>query len=159
MKKLFLLTGLIIFLASCQHSDICTENQPSTPKLVIKFYNKDNPNKLKKVTDFNAREITHENYYFQNPKNDTIIKIPLRTDQEMTTYRFVINQDSINQKSDLLEFNYINQEIYINRACGFKNDFHELSIDLTPEDQWIQNIQIPHNEIIDEKDTHIHIYH
>lgn len=159
MKRFLLIIASIVLLAGCQHSDICTENQPSTPKLVIKFYNKDNPNKLKKVIDFNAKEINAENYYFKNPKNDTIVKIPLRTDQESTLYKFVIHQDSINEKTDILQFNYINQEVYINRACGFKNDFHDLSIEMTPEDGWIQNIQIPHNQIIDEKDTHIHIYH
>lgn len=159
MKKLLFFIGILGCLASCQHSDICTENEPSTPKVLIKFYNIDKPTKLKKVEDFNAKEINSEEYYFENPKTDTLIKLPLKTNEQTTAYRLVILQDSIQEKSDILEFNYTNEEVYISRACGFKNGFHEISTELIENDTWIKNVEIRQENIIDEKQTHIYIYH
>src|SRR5690625_334752 len=115
MKKVLFLIVIILALASCQHNDICTENQPTTPKLVIKFYNYNNPNQLKPVEEFNAREVNSENYYYENNRNDTLIKIPLRTNHQSTVYEFIINKDSMDiQQSASIEFIYTPEEIYIN---------------------------------------------
>lgn len=163
MKKFLILIIIISALTSCQHNDICTENQPATPRMIIKFYNYNNPNQLKAVQDFNAREINSENYYYENNKSDTLISIPLRTNHQSTTYEFVINKDSVDtQESALIEFTYTPKETYINRPCGFRTIFEDYAVEV-PEinpDNWIKAIEIPHeNTINDEESAHLYIYH
>ena len=163
-KNLFLIIGILFLLTSCQHNDICTENQPSTPRLVIKFYDYDFPTHLKAVEDFNAKEINSTDFYFENNKNDTIVQIPLQTSENQTIYEFVIHKDQEEEeeKSQQIKFNYNTEEIYINRPCGFKNTFDNLEAELIEEntDHWIKEIEIPHeNTIDDENTTHLYIYH
>lgn len=165
MKKHHLIIiGILFLLTSCQHNDICTENQPATPKLVIKFYDYDFPDHLKAVDNFNAKEINSEEFYYENNKSDTIVKIPLQTTENQTIYNFVIHKDQEEEeeKSQQIIFNYTTEEIYINRPCGFKNTFADFQVDLieeNPED-WIKDIEIPHeNTIDDENTTHLYIYH
>ncbi|HLS31472.1 MAG TPA: DUF6452 family protein [Flavobacteriaceae bacterium] len=163
MKKVLFLIVIILALASCQHNDICTENQPTTPKLVIKFYNYNNPNQLKPVEEFNAREVNSENYYYENNRNDTLIKIPLRTNHQSTVYEFIINKDSMDiQQSASIEFIYTPEEIYINRPCGFRAVFENFDVQVLDNnpDTWIKAIEIPHeNTINDEESAHLYIYH
>lgn len=162
MKKLLILVIIIAAFAGCQHNDICTENQPATPKMVVKFYDYENQNQLKAVEEFNAREINSEEYYYGNNKNDTLVKIPLRTNHESTTYEFVLNKDSLNSQSTLIEFTYSPEEVYINRPCGFKTEFEDFNAEVLDNNpgSWIKAIEIPHeNTINDEESAHLYIYH
>jgi len=51
MKK-YIITSLALLLAvsfwNCEKDDICAETTPTTPKLVIEFYDNANPTVLKK---------------------------------------------------------------------------------------------------------------
>ena len=51
MKQLFLLLLLSVFFSSCEKDDICDTNTPTTPKIVIEFYDVANPTTLKNVTN------------------------------------------------------------------------------------------------------------
>jgi|SRR5690625_659191 len=161
MKKGVLVIFILCLLVSaCQHNDICTENQPSTPKLVIKFYNFDHPDKLKPVKDFNAKEVNSENFYFENNRNDTLIKIPLRTSSSSTTYELLNFKDQSNEKSDIVEFHYSSEEIYINRPCGFRSTFSDIEVThLENSNSWIKAVEIKQENINDENNPHIYIFH
>ena len=49
--KLLLLLGLTFSLSSCEKDDICAESTPTTPKVVIEFYDAANPTTAKNVSN------------------------------------------------------------------------------------------------------------
>ena len=52
MKKLISLLLLFTFgLSSCEKDDICDANTPTTPRLVMTFYDISSPTKTKNVTN------------------------------------------------------------------------------------------------------------
>ena len=89
MKKIILfLFVLALSFSGCEKDDICDANTPTTPRLVIGFYDFLNPSVLKNVTDlkvigdgmpkgvlFNGAETTSAN----------TISIPLKTVGTTTT--------------------------------------------------------------------------
>jgi len=114
-----------LIFSACEKDDICSENTSTTPKVVISFYEYLNPSVVK---TFLKLEVFEE----QNPEkilvfeNANQIKIPLRTDTEITTYVFRLHYISINQtitNEDKIEFRYNKDDIYISRACGYKTNF------------------------------------
>lgn len=176
-KQLVLLAAFFMALTGCQHSDICSENTPTTPHLVIKFLDFDDQDKTKAVNDFNAREINSPDFYFNNPVNDTVASIPLQTYEDFTDYELIINQQDedeegdgngedepiLEQNNDTIAFTYSPEAVYVNRACGYKTVF--LEFDATREDEnnntnWIKSIEVQQpNDINDEQTTHLYIYH
>lgn len=165
MKKYFLfIVGLLFVLTGCQHNDICIEEQPSTPKLIVKFFDSEITRQVKPIDDFNAREVGSEDFYFDAPVTDTVLSLPLKTDKEFTTYEFVVNQeDSVEQKSDTLKFVYKPVDVYISRPCGFISNFEDFKVDSTNQTSlknWIIDAATPHSNIIsDEEEAHLYIYH
>lgn len=166
MKKFSIISIVVLLvLGSCQRSDICSETTPTTPRLVIKFYDFQNPDSLKAVNNFNAKTINSPNFYYNNPKTDTVVMIPLRTDKNFTNYEFVINQyDSTAQtNSDTLKFSYAPKAVYVSRACGYKTEFLEFNasaVHETDNSNWVKSVQVQQpNDIIDEQTTHLYIYH
>lgn len=163
MKRFIILIYCSFFiLTSCQHNDVCAENEPTTPRLVIEFYNADQPSQTKPVNSFNARALNAEEFYFKDqPITDTIVALPLRTDQHSTTYEFVIGQaDSLTQLKDTIKLSYTPEETYINRACGFREKFNTLKAKTESNNHWINTIKVPDStNISNEKTTHLYIYH
>jgi hypothetical protein len=53
MKKILvlLLVVSVQLFSSCEKDDICDPNTPTTPRLIIDFYNIEDPTKTKNVTD------------------------------------------------------------------------------------------------------------
>ena len=49
MKKTRLFFFISTFIFACEKDDICTQN-PLTPNLILRFYDADNPSKVKDVT-------------------------------------------------------------------------------------------------------------
>ena len=105
MKKIILLVLLITFsFSSCEKDDICDANTPTTPRLVITFYDYDNPSVLKSVTKlkvvgagmtegiiFNAA--TDDSKYLTSGNT---ISIPLKTNEDTTSYSFTLNYGNAN---------------------------------------------------------------
>lgn len=163
-KRLFILCIPLLILAGCQYDDICGEKEPATPRLVIKFFDKEHPGLVKEVTNFNVKVLENDSLYFDKPVNDTLVAIPLRTYENSTTYEFIINQDSqegLEELKDTITFEYTPKNVYIGRACGFKTNFYDFSISHPPENaNWIEHIEIPHsNSITNEKQALLYIYH
>lgn len=165
MKKyLFVIIGVFLVFAGCQRSDICGENKRDTPKLLIKFYNSDNEDLPQPVEGFNARFTDSTSYYFDSPVSDTVAAIPLNTNKEATTYEFTIHlDDSTNVKSDTITFTYKPEEIYINRACGFRDRYTHFDIDElknNADSSWIKKVTVLQPDTIEnEQDPHLYIYH
>ena len=139
MKKIISLLLVFTFgLSSCEKDDICDANTPTTPRLVITFYDADNPTVLQNVKNlmvigkdepagiiFNKTATDTTKYL----ANGSTISIPLKTNAETTTYTFVLDSQNDNPaaiNTDEITFNYTHQDLYVSRACGFKTIF-ELS--------------------------------
>ena len=173
MKKIVLLL-FVTSLLGCEKDDICDANTSTTPRLVIQFYDKDNPTVLKAVT--NLKVISSENsegIIFNESGDDTTkylantstVKIPLKTTGDTTTLSFIHKSTSTTESNkDVLTFNYTTKQVFVSRACGYKMLFDLKSsngvvkTDATPTDGfWIQNISIVKYNLETENETHLKI--
>lgn len=180
MKKIIALLFIISFASSsCEKDDICDANTPTTPRLIIEFYNRINPSVLKNVTDlkvigegkdndepiiFNAAVTDSTKYIF----NGTRIALPLKINEETTTYTFILNSRNSNTAlidTDKVTFNYSRDDVFVSRACGFKTLFQfaptnpivQTAIPATKQ-QWMQYISVEKSNIENENDTHIKVF-
>lgn len=165
MKK-YIITSLALLLVlslwNCEKDDICAETTPTTPNLVIDFYDTNNPTTLKNVTNLGVAEPTFTTGYAFNAVST--IKVPLRTNQETTTLRFVLNgsdEDSTNDLYNDITFNYTTKSVYISRACGYKTQFAletAIKSDVPTFTNWISSVEIIQPNIENENETHVKIY-
>ncbi len=168
MKKVFLAAIVLFFTTyfiGCEKDDICTAATPTTPSLIIEFYNTDNRTELKKVT--NLVVVANGLNESLPPFNDVSkIKIPLKTNTNSTSYSFLWNFNKTTQaaeKRDTITFNYTRNDVFISRACGFKTlfDLDKVnSIKIAPEKtSWIKGYDVIIPAIENENNTHVKIYH
>ena len=163
MKKLLFILFFAIPFSSCEKDDICSDE--TTPKLVIEFFNISDPNSNLNVSNLKVTGVGQDDEY------DTFtavskIELPLKTTEDVTKYSLTLNSTNETIKNvDFLEFNYTRKELFVSRACGFKNVYELNSdngivhTDTVPADQkWIKNIFIETNSITTENETHIKIY-
>ena len=178
MRKIIALLLIATFsFSSCEKDDICDANTPTTPRLVIDFYDISNPSVLKNVTNlkvigegmtegiiFNSTAIDEEKYL----TNGTSISIPLKTEANSTTYSFILNYGNANPTLidvDEVKFNYISEDIFVSRACGFKtvfvfepNNAYTQTAVPTTKLKWMQYISVEKSNIANENETHIKVF-
>jgi len=87
--------------------------------------------------------------------------LPLKNNQNTSTFIFFVNNnDSI--LSDTIQFKYLVNDIYINRACGFKSEF---ILDNNPIKfisnnlNFIKDFNLKNSTVSDEDEVHLSIYH
>ncbi len=184
MKKIISLLLLFTFgLSGCEKDDICDANTPTTPRLVITFYDVNNPSLLKNVTNLQViGEGMTEGIIFNKSgteitkylANGSSISIPLKTDADSTTYTFILdsqNPDPAAINTDQMRFNYTRQNVYVSRACGFKTIFKLDPVSTSPpistpfvrtdtdsRGLWMQQVFIKNYNVEFENETHIEIY-
>lgn len=174
MKKIISFLLLFAFgLSSCEKDDICDPGTPTTPRLIISFYDINNPTVKKKVSRltvlgdgqtkgiiFNETATEDEKYITSGDS----IGIPLKTDADTATFSFTLNSDNANINIDKLKFNYTRQNVYVSRACGFKTIFKLdpqtpfEQIDSAGDGLWMQNIDPINYNIEYENETHLKVY-
>lgn len=162
-KEIFILLFLVLLgFSGCEKDDICAAETPTTPQLVIEFYD-DASTASKAVTKLKIQEIGTNTVLgiFDSAK----IKIPFKTDSDDVKYSFTLNSDKpLFINSDNLEFTYLRNSVYISRACGYKtlftlNNNSPIKTDnVTPNDFWIKKIIVTKPNILNEDETHIKIY-
>ena len=168
MKKVFLAAIVLFFTTyfiGCEKDDICTAATPTTPSLIIEFYNTDNRTELKKVTNFSfVSDGLEVNLPLYNDVSK--IKIPLKTNANSTSYSFLWNYNATTktaEKEAEITFNYTRNDVFISRACGFKTlfDLDKVnSIKIAPENtSWIKGYDVIIPAIENENNTHVKIYH
>lgn len=177
MKKILLLLLIVTFsFSSCEKDDICDANTPTTPRLIIAFYDINNPAVLKNANNLKViGEGMTQGIIFNGATDDSkyltngnTISIPLKTDVNSTSYNFILNSGSANPTltdTDKVTFNYARNDIFVSRACGFKtlfnfnpnNPFVHTSIPAT-KGKWMQYISVEKNNIANEDETHIKIF-
>ena len=175
MRKIILLVLVFaLSFSSCEKDDICDANTPTTPRMVITFYDFANPSVLKNVTDlkvvgtgltdgviFNATA-TGESKFLTSGNT---ISIPLKTNEDATSFSFTLNSGNSNPalvNVDNIKFDYTRKDVFVSRACGFKTVFmlnptnpytHTIAAD-----KWIKYISVEKSNIENENETHIKIF-
>ncbi|QSW89775.1 MULTISPECIES: DUF6452 family protein [Flavobacterium] len=186
MRKIVAFLLLFTFgLSSCEKDDICDANTPTTPRLVIKFFDIADPATPKNVLNLkvvgqggDANGIVFNKSAAGDAKylaNGNTISIPLKIDADSTTYSFIYNAASTDPtaiNTDVITFNYTRQNVYVSRACGFKTIFtlnsrtnpdrntwdYVLTDGPSGDGLWIQNSLLQTHNIDSENETHLEIY-
>lgn len=182
-KTIILLTLVAMGFLGCEKDDICDANTPTTPRLVIEFYDVTNPALLKVVTNlkvtgtgmdepiiFNKTATGDEKYLISANK----ISLPLKINGDNTQYKLELNSGNSNPTlivTDTLDFNYTRRTEYVSRACGYKtlftlnaqSDLSSLPVVINNDPDrlfgnWIKNVQISESNIKSENETHIKIF-
>ena len=183
MKKysysIFLVFSLIALLG-CQRDDICPESTATTPLLILRFYENEEPFDPLPPQNLSINEEGNEEYVTVRNQNGQVIEyfrytqdslaIPLRTDSDITSLEFTVNTPPASQEgeedpenpvnTDVITFSYGRQEEYINRACAFKINYVGLKAELDggEDSRWIQDIQIEQANIEDQNQAHVSIF-
>lgn len=165
--KNHLITGIIfvccgLFFSACERDDLCSSTYQVTPNLIIEFYDTSEPETHKPVANFGFVAVGSTDTIFLN--NVSEISLPLRTNQNNTTYLLTINttnETTIN--TDEIRFDYAISDEYVNRSCGFRTvflDFQAIRISAqAQETNWIQNLSVKQSNIRDENEAHLYIFH
>lgn len=163
MKKVvFLFLGILSLTLGCTRDDICTDQTDKTPLLIIRFYNAQNPEAFKAVTNFTIVPQGDTIALFQ-PQTTDSLAIPLDTRFDITDYILYINATDDVPGADLMSFSYERENEFINRACAFRTNFKNLDINLAPSNQqsWIDDFLIRSDSINarNQNEAHLYIYH
>jgi hypothetical protein len=157
--------------SSCEKDDICDANTVTTPRLVISFYDVTNSAILKNTTNLKITgEGMTDGVVFNGSSliNGSTVSIPLKTNADATTFRFILNSGNTNTalvNEDILKFNYTREELFVSRACGFKTEYtldplapYVLSDAAIGDEKWIQYIAVKNSIIANENEIHLEIY-
>ena len=175
MKKF--LNILIIVIAfsfsGCEKDDICASTTPTTPRLVISFFDKENPDLPKNLSKLTAKAVGEDfAIIFDATKTDSTkyetsankISLPLRLNAEETVYELTQNANTETLKNtDVISINYSTRQIYVSRACGYKTNFrlnseNPVTRPTGDSSEWINNLIVLTTDIENENETHVSIY-
>ena len=165
--KLILLTLCCISLLTCERDDLCPETTPTTPSLVIGFFNNALPENPKTVNDLYVIGLDNDNVLpgYSVVDVDELI-LPLRTDQNSTTFTLisdtVLDTDGFvtSGNSDTVTITYETEDVYVSRACGYKTIFNNVivAIDGGTDGNWIILAQPENDNLTIEDETTTHYY-
>ncbi|MBT8255646.1 MAG: hypothetical protein KJO23_03825 [Bacteroidia bacterium] len=156
---------VLLFMAflGCTRDDICPEDTPTTPLLIIQFKDITNRVESKPVSVLQVLVNDQDSVEAFLGTSDTLVGIPLNTLATNSEFLFIVNSnDTLNKNTDIIRFNYSVQEIYVNRACAFKVNYEGLNATLQPEDKnenWIRDFTILKTTVEDETEAHLTIFH
>ncbi|MGB6268748.1 MAG: DUF6452 family protein [Olleya sp.] len=172
MKYLkIVLTLLLSFsLMTCERDDLCPETTPTTPSLIIEFYDNATQESQKNVFDLVVGGIGNDSTLPGYTLVDTAeLILPLKTDTNITQYALisdtVVDTDGTitagNQ--DIITITYETEDIYVSRACGYKTIFKNVVITVDPgtDGNWIIFTEAINDNLTieDETTTHYYFYH
>ncbi len=178
MKKIIALVLLICFgFSACEKDDICDPDTPTTPRLVIEFYDAQNPTILKTVTNLKVigQGMTEGIVFNENATDDTKyltsgskVSVPLKTNEDTCTFSFILNSGNSNTQlinTDVITFKYNRNNVFVSRACGFKTLFYFSTSDAVtrtdgPETDgiWMSTVILENSTIENENEAHIKVY-
>ena len=147
MKKYFIATLIILTLfTSCLVDDFCVD--PTTPNLVISFYDNDNPDDLKTTTNLTVWAEGKEELYTE-ASLDSIL-IPLDPGNDLIVYHL-----KLADVEDQITITYTRKEVFVSRSCGFKYNFENLDVP-NNSNNWILATEIT-NQTVENETEHIKI--
>ena len=159
---LFLLTTLF----SCERDDICSSETETTPRLLIEFYDTDNPENIKSVPFIRVQGVDNDNTLdgLSGTSSANSLALPLRTDALITEYVITKDYDETSGGNpDTVRITYNREDIYVSRACGYKTIFTEVIISIVNDgDNWIdysQPVDVDFQNVENERTTHFKLFH
>lgn len=174
-------TTLVLF-QNCERDDICAESTPTTPRLLVEFYDATEPEGLKPVTRLtvygedlanNPTDDNTEGTLVYNA-NSTAVELPLLIDNsgESITTRYILEKDTnlrlddndnTNSDIDIIVISYETEFVYVSRACGYKSIFKNLQVTFEASDgtTWISSIEVNDaiEQVENENTVHVRILH
>lgn len=162
--KIFFIVILIAnFFWSCEKDDICESTTPTTPRMIVEFYEDVNPTVKKSVS--NLVVSSPDIVQILSFNNVSKIEIPLKTTDNITKFAFRLTSAAtipVLLNEDLVELNYTRKDVFISRACGYKTVFTLNNTDgfnlISDPDNWIKNITILQPNILNENEIHVKIF-
>lgn len=167
------LITVILGFMSCEKDDICIDG--TTPLLVVRFYDVDNRDELKRVPKFRIVGIGQKTTVLGVADRTDLdsIAIPLKVTENTTGFYFINNSMDVDAEDpdgqtvqveggdlDSLYFNYIRNDKFVSRACGYIANFDNLSGDLkTESENWIKDIEVIVPLVDNSTEAHVKIYH
>jgi sugar/nucleoside kinase (ribokinase family) len=165
MKRKILIPVVLliaIFSSNCEKDDICSEATSTTPRLIMQFYN---------INDPTTEKIPTSLLVTSNNGEDTLaifttksrIELPLKIMSDITEYRFTLNSNSTTlDNTDDLTFNYTRENVFVSRACGYKTIFvldpdTPFVQDNGTDNQWMQNVTVEQPNILNENEVHVSV--
>jgi len=172
MKKTITTLIFLLLIISCEKDDICTTPNADTSHLVIRFYDYLNQSTPKEVTNLLIVGVDNTLSYGIESTRDSIA-IPLRILENNTSFRLIkdyaiddngtptdSSDDFATGNEDIIVLNYDNEELFISKACGFKNIFNNVNFGFNSDaDNWILSSNVVNTKIKNEDNAHIHIFH
>ncbi len=172
MKKIIIASllisiGSIAFIA-CEKDDICAETEPTTPSLVVEFFNYEDQD-IPRTETIQAYTAGRDKDLISSSGNKLIL--PFRLDQQETSWilkRTVRFQEQTDTLRDTLTFKYRINTTYLNKACGYVSTFSLFQDGTSPQlngdadktaGNWIKQYITETNEIKDQDEVHFKIYY
>lgn len=154
-----LLFVFIIAFYSCEKDDICIEE--NTPHLIIRFYDKVNTSETKNVEQLkvSVKNSLDEIIDIGAITTTDSIVIPLNVDLDNTQIILSKNTNGTNDNIDGFTLNYMRDEIFISRSCGYKILYKDIQINNLATNDWIENIARNNTNIENETAAHLSIFH
>jgi hypothetical protein len=79
MKQFLTLSAVVLLcLCACEPDDICLEGTPGTPQLIVVFYDKNQPESKKSVSNLHVKGTDMETLLYDDAALDSIA-LPLKT--------------------------------------------------------------------------------
>ncbi len=156
---------LIVFQPACERDDICLED--TTPKLILRFYNNQNPTQLRSVSNLKVNILGTDGEYVNGTISSLTdsIAIPLRVEENSTRIVLTLTGDEVagtEDNPDTIALIYSQEDIFVSRSCGFKTIYKDTEISLTADgDNWIKAVETKTDpfQITDESTAHVKMYH
>ncbi|WP_395045700.1 DUF6452 family protein [Flavobacterium sp.] len=167
MKKLKIIT-IAIFIANlffgCEKDDICEDGTPTTPRMIVEFYDNLEPTAKKTITNLGIVADGMSTGILYNGVSK--IEVPLQTTADITKYSFIYDSQNVDvslRNEDKITINYIRTDVFISRACGYKTVFSLLDnpngiVKTIDTDNWIKEIVIQKYKILNEDEVHVKIF-
>jgi hypothetical protein len=147
-KILIVFIAFLYLLTSCEDDDFCEDT--ITPRLIIGFYDEENPTLKKQLPIYVWAD--GKDTIYELTITDSIL-IPLDTDNTKTQYRLATTNIV-----DTLDLTYTTTDLFRSESCGYIAQFNDFGIEKLTQ-KWIKRIEVNVTKIEDETETHIKIYH
>lgn len=155
---------LLCFLLGCEKDDICVDGD--TPLLIIRFYDKDNPDMIKPVSSL---RVTGSGMTAPLPAVNRVttdsIAIPLSALANTSVFSFISNSEDDGGgmetgNTDVVHFNYDTFTVFVSRACGYVANYENLTVMVDADaDNWITSTTVINPTVTDGTKAHLHIFH
>ncbi|MAP54183.1 DUF6452 family protein [Altibacter sp.] len=161
IKYFLLIIAFISLLIGCTRDDICAEGTATTPLLIITFKDSANPTETKEVPNLTVRTSGLNGVVVLSQTTTDSIAIPLNTNLNTSSFLFKKDDGGSAPNDAMLAFTYQREDLYVNRACGFKTIFTNLT---TQEEDpntgnWIVSIETLNPTVANDTSAHLTIFH